>query len=74
MLAGADKSERRRVQPGAEVATPLYAHQQEALAWMIERENSSRLPPFWGARARRGLHAREMGMRASASPLAQVRA
>ncbi len=50
MLAGTDKGERRRMQPNAEVATPLYAHQQEALAWMIERENSGRLPPFWGAR------------------------
>lgn len=49
LLAGADKGRRQLATPDAEVATPLYPHQQEALAWMIERENSSQLPPFWGA-------------------------
>ncbi len=33
----------------AEVTTPLYPHQEEALAWMVARENSNQLPPFWGA-------------------------
>lgn len=29
------------------VTTGLYPHQKEALAWMVELENSSRLPVFW---------------------------
>jgi hypothetical protein len=29
------------------VMTPLLSHQQEALAWMVQRENNSDLPPFW---------------------------
>uniref|UniRef100_A0A8C8R670 Helicase like transcription factor n=1 Tax=Pelusios castaneus TaxID=367368 RepID=A0A8C8R670_9SAUR len=33
---------------GAEaVGTPLLPHQKQALAWMILRENSKELPPFW---------------------------
>ena len=31
----------------AEIVKPLYPHQQEALAWMINRENTNALPPFW---------------------------
>jgi hypothetical protein len=38
----------RRMEPPAEVIrTPLLPHQQEALAWMVDRENNDRLPPFW---------------------------
>ena len=41
------------MQPAAEVVSGLYPHQAAALAWMVERENSNALPPFWcGARAR----------------------
>ena len=36
-----------RMQPKKHVVTPLLKHQQEALAWMIRRENSNELPPFW---------------------------
>lgn len=32
-----------------EVLTQLFPHQREALAWMISRENSNGLPPFWQA-------------------------
>ncbi|XP_067410827.1 helicase-like transcription factor isoform X4 [Emydura macquarii macquarii] len=33
---------------GAEaVGTPLLPHQKQALAWMVSRENSKELPPFW---------------------------
>jgi hypothetical protein len=30
-----------------EVVSQLFPHQMEALAWMIQRENSNALPPFW---------------------------
>ncbi|XP_057277832.1 helicase-like transcription factor isoform X1 [Pezoporus wallicus] len=37
---------------GAEaVATLLLPHQKQALAWMVSRENSSDLPPFWEERS-----------------------
>lgn len=48
MLAGANGMERRLMRASAEVT--LYPHQEEALAWMVARENSNQLPPFWGAR------------------------
>lgn len=39
-----------------EVLTQLFPHQREALAWMITRENSNGLPPFWqGTQAPGGL-------------------
>lgn len=38
----------RALMPAApEIVKPLYPHQQEALAWMVNRENTSALPPFW---------------------------
>jgi len=30
-----------------EVVSQLFPHQREALAWMVGRENSNALPPFW---------------------------
>lgn len=33
--------------PAPLITTPLYRHQREALAWLVERENSKDLPPFW---------------------------
>ncbi|XP_068001035.1 helicase-like transcription factor isoform X2 [Melanerpes formicivorus] len=37
---------------GAEaVGTPLLPHQKQALAWMVSRENSKDLPPFWEERS-----------------------
>ncbi|KFQ44367.1 Helicase-like transcription factor, partial [Nestor notabilis] len=37
---------------GAEaVATLLLPHQKQALAWMVSRENSNDLPPFWEERS-----------------------
>ena len=35
--------------PVPEVTSTLFHHQKEALAWMLERENSNALPPFWSA-------------------------
>ncbi|KAL4458507.1 hypothetical protein ABPG75_013372 [Micractinium tetrahymenae] len=43
---------RPRLNAGPEVLTPLYPHQQEALAWMVQRENSNGLPPFWEPRVK----------------------
>jgi SWI/SNF-related matrix-associated actin-dependent regulator of chromatin subfamily A3 len=37
-----------------EVLSQLLPHQQEALAWMVNRENSNSLPPFWSAAAPAG--------------------
>jgi hypothetical protein len=42
---------RQRMDPGLGLLkTQLLPHQQEALAWMISRENLSGLPPFWTAK------------------------
>eukprot|EP00798_Chlamydomonas_sp_ICE-L_P010643 gene10643-12322_t len=38
------------VTPNSEVTSQLYPHQKAALAWMIKRENSGMLPPFWEPR------------------------
>ena len=35
------------MQPSAIIQAGLLPHQQEALAWMVQRENNSALPPFW---------------------------
>ncbi|OWK06174.1 HLTF, partial [Cervus elaphus hippelaphus] len=32
------------------IETPLLPHQKQALAWMVSRENSEELPPFWEQR------------------------
>lgn len=33
------------------IETPLLPHQKQALAWMVSRENSEELPPFWEQRS-----------------------
>lgn len=38
------------MEPAEAVETPLLPHQKQALAWMISRENSKELPPFWEQR------------------------
>ncbi|GAQ86429.1 putative SNF2 family N-terminal domain containing protein [Klebsormidium nitens] len=38
----------------AGVTTALYPHQLTALCWMLLRENSNRLPPFWETKKARG--------------------
>lgn len=43
-----------RMLPSPEVVSQLFPHQQEALAWMIGRENSNALPPFWQQQQHRG--------------------
>lgn len=37
----------KTVTPSPVITSPLYPHQKEALAWMMERENNNTLPPFW---------------------------
>jgi len=32
------------------ISTALFAHQKQALSWMIRAENNDRLPPFWQQR------------------------
>ncbi|XP_062189733.1 putative SWI/SNF-related matrix-associated actin-dependent regulator of chromatin subfamily A member 3-like 1 [Phragmites australis] len=34
--------------PGDVVLSELFQHQKEALGWLVHREESSDLPPFWG--------------------------
>lgn len=29
------------------ITTGLFPHQKQALAWMVSRENTDELPPFW---------------------------
>ncbi|XP_051012917.1 helicase-like transcription factor [Acomys russatus] len=38
------------MEPSEAIETPLLPHQKQALAWMISRENSKELPPFWEQR------------------------
>ncbi|XP_045150954.1 helicase-like transcription factor isoform X2 [Echinops telfairi] len=38
------------MEPSEAIETPLLAHQKQALAWMVSRENSQDLPPFWEQR------------------------
>ncbi|KAM4771598.1 helicase-like transcription factor [Rhinophrynus dorsalis] len=40
----------RELEPSESLETPLFPHQKQALAWMISRENSKELPPFWEKR------------------------
>ncbi|MEE6500961.1 hypothetical protein FKM82_004011 [Ascaphus truei] len=40
----------RELEPAETVGTPLLPHQKQALAWMVSRENSEELPPFWEQR------------------------
>ncbi|XP_068960819.1 helicase-like transcription factor isoform X2 [Petaurus breviceps papuanus] len=40
----------REMEPAEAIETPLLPHQKQALAWMVSRENSKELPPFWEQR------------------------
>ncbi|XP_006895634.1 PREDICTED: helicase-like transcription factor [Elephantulus edwardii] len=40
----------QEMEPAEAVETPLLPHQKQALAWMVSRENSEELPPFWEQR------------------------
>ena len=42
-----EEGPRQLMPAAAEILAPLYPHQQEALAWMVDRENINALPPFW---------------------------
>ncbi|XP_024518098.1 putative SWI/SNF-related matrix-associated actin-dependent regulator of chromatin subfamily A member 3-like 1 [Selaginella moellendorffii] len=46
MTAGA-KIRQRMEADNSVIKSSLMQHQKEALAWMVQRENSSALPPFW---------------------------
>jgi hypothetical protein len=35
------------------IQTPMYQHQLTALCWMVLRENSNKLPPFWEVKNKR---------------------
>ncbi|ELK38739.1 Helicase-like transcription factor [Myotis davidii] len=39
------------MEPAKAIETSLLPHQKQALAWMISRENSKELPPFWEQRS-----------------------
>ncbi|RWR76012.1 putative SWI/SNF-related matrix-associated actin-dependent regulator of chromatin subfamily A member 3-like protein 1 [Cinnamomum micranthum f. kanehirae] len=49
--AGENGGKKRKVvePPKDIISSELFLHQKEALAWLIERENSCDLPPFWTA-------------------------
>ena len=47
----AQKKAASSMDPGSIVTSPLYPHQKEALAWLVQRENSNALPPFWTHKA-----------------------
>ncbi|XP_006874460.1 PREDICTED: helicase-like transcription factor [Chrysochloris asiatica] len=38
------------MEPSEAIETPLLPHQKQALMWMVSRENSEELPPFWEQR------------------------
>ena len=42
--------------PNRAVTAPMYPHQKEALAWMLHRENSNSLPPFWSYEEKTGMY------------------
>ncbi|KAG1327714.1 SWI/SNF-related matrix-associated actin-dependent regulator of chromatin subfamily A member 3-like 1 [Cocos nucifera] len=52
-LVGKDDEEKSvQLEPPKEVVvSELYAHQKEGLGWLVRRENSSELPPFWEDRS-----------------------
>lgn len=45
---GNGKNKRKVVEPPEEIITSkLFLHQKEGLAWLVQRETSCELPPFW---------------------------
>lgn len=42
-----ERGRRKTMDVSGMVTSEMFEHQKEALAWMVERENSNRLPPFW---------------------------
>ncbi|XP_071999196.1 helicase-like transcription factor isoform X1 [Engystomops pustulosus] len=40
----------QELEPAKSVQTKLLPHQKQALSWMVSRENSQELPPFWEER------------------------
>lgn len=46
--------ERQIMDPSPTISSSMFVHQKEALAWLVQTENSSRLPPFWVPEKQRG--------------------
>ncbi|KAL4203337.1 hypothetical protein AMTRI_Chr01g127380 [Amborella trichopoda] len=40
----------RMIEPSETIVSELFPHQKEGLGWLVHRENSSELPPFWEER------------------------
>ncbi|NP_001090145.1 helicase-like transcription factor L homeolog [Xenopus laevis] len=40
----------QELEPAEVVGTKLLSHQKQALSWMVSRENTKELPPFWEER------------------------
>ncbi|XP_024516582.1 helicase-like transcription factor [Selaginella moellendorffii] len=58
-----DCKKRQAMEPDSSIVkSELMQHQKEALAWMIQRENSSALPPFWEIQPPKGSNATTMYM------------
>lgn len=47
-------SDRWIMEPSPTISSPMFPHQKEALAWMVQTENASKLPPFWVMQKARG--------------------
>ena len=54
MLGGDGEAAQEVLAAAAQITTPLYRHQGQALAWMARRENSGALPPLWAPRLEAG--------------------
>ena len=51
-----ERQSTRMATPSETITAPLYPHQKEALAWMLHRENSNALPPFWSHEEKTGMY------------------
>ncbi|KAE8604306.1 hypothetical protein XENTR_v10014665 [Xenopus tropicalis] len=40
----------QELEPAETIGTQLLSHQKQALSWMVSRENTEELPPFWEER------------------------
>ncbi|KAF3790759.1 SWI/SNF-related matrix-associated actin-dependent regulator of chromatin subfamily A member 3-like 1 [Nymphaea thermarum] len=44
---GAAERKERLLEPSEAIVSPLFLHQKLGLGWLVHRENSLELPPFW---------------------------
>lgn len=48
LFANIIEADKQKVmEPSNVITTGLFPHQKQALAWMVSRENTDELPPFW---------------------------